>query len=130
MKMTEIKKIIKETVNEITSQGIPNDKKQIHVQGYGIVSEEGIKSRILEALKEATQAFQKNDWKTLNHLLGRTGNGVVPEFITAIHNTVSDMDEGFGYVYAKDRKRDPKHIKNDRWTIKFPSNKDLKKHGG
>ncbi len=36
---------------------------------------------------------------------------------------------GVGYVNDKDMKKDPKHIKGERWRIKFQSSKDLKKHG-
>src|ERR1035437_187853 len=34
-----------------------------------------------------------------------------------------------GYVSDKDMKKDPKHITNERWRIKFQSSDDLKKHG-
>lgn len=37
--------------------------------------------------------------------------------------------EGYGYVHDKDMAKDPKHIKGERWRIKFQSEKDLKKHG-
>ncbi len=39
------------------------------------------------------------------------------------------FEEGVGYVSDKDMKKDPKHIKGDRWKIKFQSDRDLKKHG-
>ena len=38
-------------------------------------------------------------------------------------------EEGVGYVYAKDRAKDPKHIPGEHWRIKFQSAKDIKKHG-
>lgn len=38
-------------------------------------------------------------------------------------------EEGVGYVYDKDMKKDPKHISGKRWTIKFQSSGDLGKHG-
>lgn len=37
--------------------------------------------------------------------------------------------EGVGYVYDKDRKKDPKSIPGEHWRIKFQSDDDLKKHG-
>jgi len=40
-----------------------------------------------------------------------------------------EMGEGFGYVYAKDRAKDPKSIPGEHWRIKFQSAHDLKKHG-
>ena len=39
------------------------------------------------------------------------------------------FEEGFGYVHAKDRAKDPKSIRGDRWRVKFQSADDLKKHG-
>jgi len=41
----------------------------------------------------------------------------------------SSQKEGYGYVHDKDMAKDPKHIKGERWRIKFQSEKDLKKHG-
>ena len=43
--------------------------------------------------------------------------------------THKEMEEGFGWVYAKDRKKDPKSIPGEHWRIKFQSARDLKKHG-
>ena len=40
-----------------------------------------------------------------------------------------EMKEGVGYVYDKDRAKDPKSIPGERWRIKFQSAGDLKKHG-
>ena len=37
--------------------------------------------------------------------------------------------EGVGYVYAKDRAKDPKSIPGEHWRVKFQSETDLKKHG-
>jgi hypothetical protein len=39
------------------------------------------------------------------------------------------QDEGVGYVYAKDRAKDPKSIPGEHWRVKFQSAGDLKKHG-
>jgi hypothetical protein len=39
------------------------------------------------------------------------------------------QDEGVGYVYAKDRAKDPKSIPGEHWRVKFQSERDLKKHG-
>ncbi len=39
------------------------------------------------------------------------------------------FEEGVGYVSDKDMARDPKHIKGERWRVKFQSSGDLKKHG-
>jgi hypothetical protein len=39
------------------------------------------------------------------------------------------QDEGVGYVYAKDRAKDPKSIPGEHWRVKFQSASDLKKHG-
>jgi hypothetical protein len=39
------------------------------------------------------------------------------------------QDEGVGYVYAKDRAKDPKSIPGEHWRVKFQSSSDLKKHG-
>ena len=39
------------------------------------------------------------------------------------------QEEGFGYVHAKDRAKDPKHIGGEHCSIKFQSARDLKKHG-
>jgi hypothetical protein len=55
-------------------------------------------------------------------------------------NNGKHVEEGVGYVYAKDREKDPKSIKKGpdavkdggstkHWTIKFQSANDLKKHG-
>ena len=41
----------------------------------------------------------------------------------------SDQNEGVGYVYAKDRAKDPKSIPGEHWRVKFQSASDLKKHG-
>lgn len=53
---------------------------------------------------------------------------------TEIKNIISELiseisTEGVGYVYAKDRKKDPKSITGERWRIKYQSDGDLKKHG-
>ena len=40
-----------------------------------------------------------------------------------------EIEEGVGYVYDKDMKKDPKHIPGERWRIKFESKEDLKKRG-
>jgi hypothetical protein len=40
----------------------------------------------------------------------------------------SDYREGYGYVYDRDMVKDPKHIKGERWRIKFQSVKDLGKN--
>lgn len=40
-----------------------------------------------------------------------------------------EFEEGFGYVHDKDMAKDPKHIKGERWRIKFQSASDIKKHG-
>jgi hypothetical protein len=39
------------------------------------------------------------------------------------------QDEGVGYVYAKDRAKDPKSIPGEHWRVKFQSSSDLTKHG-
>ena len=39
------------------------------------------------------------------------------------------QEEGVGYVYAKDRAKDPKSIPGEHWRIRFQSAGDLKKHG-
>jgi hypothetical protein len=44
-------------------------------------------------------------------------------------NVQKQQDEGVGYVYAKDREKDPKSIPGEHWRIKFQSSSDLKKHG-
>lgn len=44
--------------------------------------------------------------------------------------TKRDVSEQFGgYVDDKDMAKDPKHIKGERWRIKYQSERDLKKHG-
>ena len=55
----------------------------------------------------------------------KTGSKVLPK---------SYASEGVGYVYSKDRAKDPKSIKTpgggtEHWRIKFQSASDLKKHG-
>ncbi|SRR6266404_780869 len=53
---------------------------------------------------------------------------------TDVKNIIAELveemsNEGVGYVYAKDRAKDPKSIPGEHWRIKFGSEKDLKKHG-
>lgn len=53
---------------------------------------------------------------------------------TDVQNIISELveemsNEGVGYVYAKDRAKDPKSIPGEHWRIKFGSEKDIKKHG-
>lgn len=53
---------------------------------------------------------------------------------TDVKNIISELvkeisNEGVGYVYAKDRAKDPKSIPGEHWRIKFGSAKDIKKHG-
>jgi hypothetical protein len=45
------------------------------------------------------------------------------------NHTTKITDEGVGYVSDKDMAKDPKHIKGDRWRVKFQSAGDLNKHG-
>lgn len=44
------------------------------------------------------------------------------ELLPAEKPDTTDVTEGFGYVYDKDMKKDPKHIPDERWRIKFNEN--------
>lgn len=59
-------------------------------------------------------------------------DGGIKAFIRDSNSTAQSptgYKEGVGYVSDKDMKKDPKHIKGERWRIKFQSDSDLKKHG-
>lgn len=53
----------------------------------------------------------------------------IRDFNSQAEVPIGYKNEGVGYVYAKDRKKDPKSIPGEHWRIKFQSSSDLKKHG-
>lgn len=92
MNRNNLRKIIKECLNEIVSE-YPQDSS-IHIPGYAVVGVNGTKQHIIKQLEEALQAAKAEDWKTVNRIVGRKGNGVIPAFVTAIR----DFTEGKGIV--------------------------------
>jgi hypothetical protein len=42
-----------------------------------------------------------------------------------VEEEINNQKEGVGYVYAKDRAKDPKAIPGERWRVKFESSKEL-----
>jgi hypothetical protein len=75
-----IKKLVKECINELLSFD------SIHVPGYGMLSLDQCKLKIKQDLAVAIKAFKEEDYDTFNHILGRKGNGVLPEMITALRD--------------------------------------------
>ena len=80
MRNNIIKKLVRECINELLS----NDS--ITIPGYGIMSVDQCKLKIKQDLAVAIKAFKDDDYDTFNHILGRKGNGVLPEMITALRD--------------------------------------------
>lgn len=83
MKTSKLKAFVKQIIREV------NDlDRELQIQGYGTMKESKIQNRIKEDLIKAQQAFDKKDWNTLNYILGRTGNGVIPQMITTLKDNI------------------------------------------
>lgn len=76
----------------------------------------------MEELMWRSRTQDPNNWgwlkSTVDRLKAPAPQGIQLKF-----------EEGVGYVYDKDMKKDPKHIKGKRWTVKYESEPDLSEHG-
>ena len=82
-----------------------------------------------EASEKAEEIYKRTQGDYDVQVIG--SDDVKPKPATSNKEPDEDVpfQEGVGYVSDKDMKTDPKHIKGERWRIKFQSDDDLKKHG-
>ena len=133
MKISELKNILKELISE---EGMMSDELK------SLVSFAEEHPTVIEQMKNWIKDCQWKDIEDESEVdklpvtvilqgINKHYEGGVRQFM--IDASPQPTAEGVGYVYSKDRAKDPKSIKTnggtEHWRIKYQSSKDLSKHG-
>jgi len=150
LKLSEIKSIVdelvKEELKEVNYTKDSSGKDVIAVGAPGSVVRFAIEHpELIKGMRmwinncSFGDSFEKrksldnfSDEQVLQHIKDNYDDGVkgfLRDYNSKSQVPIGMNNEGVGYVTNKDMAKDPKHIKGERWRIKFQSDGDLKKHG-